>query len=360
MGENETLKFYIVDEDYIDYLSKFDNHVSWNKEQKRPYIGIVLKVANHLYFAPLYSYKVGYDKYKENPSFIRVEDRKGKNVSIIRFAEMIPVPETAIQLFDFNIRGRKYRDLLQAEINFINDNKNVIYSKAKKIYRNVVHIKIPFFCSISCDFELLEQKSKEYIGNVNKGKNFIKDVEITCEVFDETPNIIKVLETKGFKYVKEFILNDIYMKSEKINDFAPKNGRITDTLIIRYVNEEDKKIVCKRRNHDDKGFEISTEKSVLKVVSIEDAEKHLNILGYTRFLNMIDKNYMYENDKFVAYIQEVKDLGTFLELESNKKENEEQNIDKLIEYVKSLNLKIGTKFDVKKADLLYAKQKNMK
>ncbi len=355
MEKSETLKFYIIDEDYIDYLSKFDNHVSWNKEQKRPYIGIVLKVANHLYFAPLYSYKVGYDKYKENPSFIRVEDRKGKNVSIIRFAEMIPVPETAIQLFDFNIRGRKYRDLLQAEINFINDNKNVIYSKAKKIYRNVVHIKIPFFCSISCDFELLEQKSKEYIGNVNKGKNFIKDVEITCEVFDETPNIIKVLETKGFKYVKEFILNDIYMKSEKINDFAPKNGRITDTLIIRYVNEEDKKIVCKRRNHDDKGFEISTEKSVLKVVSIEDAEKHLNILGYTRFLNMIDKNYMYENDEFVAYIQEVKGLGTFLELES--KENEGQNINKLIEYVKSLGLKIGIKFDVRKADLLYAKRK---
>ncbi len=32
--------------------------------------------------------------------------------------------------------------------------------------------------------------------------------------------------------------------------------------------------------------------------------------------------------------------------------NEEQNIDKLIEYVKSLDLKIETKFDVRKADLL--------
>ncbi len=109
------------------------------------------------------------------------------------------------------------------------------------------------------------------------------------------------------------------MKNDKTSEFVPKNGRITDTLIIRYVNENDKKIVCKRRNHNNKGFEISTEKSVLKVVSIEDAEKHLNILGYTRFLNMIDKNYMYENDEFVAYIQEVKDLGTFLELESKKR-----------------------------------------
>ena len=101
MGENETLKFYTVNEDYIDYLSKFDSHVSWNKEQKRPYVGIVLRVENYLYFAPLYSYKVGYDKYKDNPSFIRVEDRKGKNVSIIRFSEMLPVPETAIKLLWF-------------------------------------------------------------------------------------------------------------------------------------------------------------------------------------------------------------------------------------------------------------------
>ena len=132
MGENETLKFYTVNEDYIDYLSQFDSHVSWNKEQKRPYVGIVLRVENYLYFAPLYSYKVGYDKYKDNPSFIRVQDGKGKNVSIIRFSEMLLVPEVAIQLLDFNSRGEKYRDLLQAESNFINDNKNVIYLKAKK------------------------------------------------------------------------------------------------------------------------------------------------------------------------------------------------------------------------------------
>lgn len=360
MGENETLKFYTVNEDYIDYLSKFDSHVSWNKEQKRPYVGIVLRVENYLYFAPLYSYKVSYDKYKDNPSFIRVEDRKGKNVSIIRFAEMIPVPETAIQLLDFNSRGDKYRDLLQAESDFINDNKNVIYSKAKKIYKNVVHIKIPFFISIACNFELLEQKSKEYVGCVVEESKFIKDVEITCEVFEELSIIVKSLEDKGFKYIEEFTLDDIYMKNDKTNEFAPKNGKITDTLIIRYVNENDKKIVCKRRNYNNKGFEISTEKSVLKIESIEEAEKHLNILGYTRFLNMVDKNYMYENSEFTAYIQEIKDLGIFLELEAKKDKNIEQNIEKMIEFVKTLNLKIGTKFDIRKADLLYSKQNNRK
>ena len=167
MIKNDTIKFYTVNEEYINYLSKFDNHVSWNKEQKRPYVGIVLRVEKYLYFAPLYSYKIGYDKYKDNPSFLRVENRKGKNVSIIRFTEMIPVPETAIQLLDFNIRGNKYRDLLQAESDFINNNKNIVYSKARKLYKNVVHIKIPFFINISCNFELLEQKLEKYMKNIS-------------------------------------------------------------------------------------------------------------------------------------------------------------------------------------------------
>ena len=84
---------------------------------------------------------------------------------------------------------RRYRDLLQAESNFINDNKNVIYVKAKKIYKNVVHIKVQFFSSISCDFELLEQKLKEYVGDATNKTKFIKDVEITCEVFEEISTI---------------------------------------------------------------------------------------------------------------------------------------------------------------------------
>lgn len=162
MEKQETLKFYTVSENYIEYLSKFDSHVSWNKKQKRPYIGIILKIEQFLYYAPLYSYKDNYDKYKDNPSFIRVNDRKGRHISIIRFSEMIPVPKDYIQLLDFNSRGEKYKNLLQAENDFINDNKDIIYEKAKKIYKNVIKFKNPFFKEISCNFELLEEKCKVY------------------------------------------------------------------------------------------------------------------------------------------------------------------------------------------------------
>ncbi len=239
MQEKESLKFYTVNEKYIEYLSQFDTHVSWNKEQKRPYIGIVLRVEKYLYFAPLYSYKIGYDKYKENPSFIRIQDRKGRNVSIIRFAEMIPIPESEIQLLDFNSRGDKYKDLLQAENDFINNNRKVIYSKAKKIYNNVSKLKIPFFRNISCNFTLLEEKLNIYYESDTQKELSINDIEITCEVYDDIPHIKEELEKHNFHYVEEFTLDDIYMHNPETGEFTQNKGKITDTLIIRYVNEND-------------------------------------------------------------------------------------------------------------------------
>lgn len=358
MGENETLKFYIVADEYIEYLSQFDNHVSWNKENKRPYIGIVLKIENHLYFAPLYSYKASYNKYKDNPSFIRIENRKKENVSIIRFAEMIPVPLNAIQLLDFNARGKKYKDLLQAESDFINDNKEIIYSKAKKIYRNVVKLKIPFFTNISCNFVLLEKKSKLYTNAEDREEVNINNTEITCEVFEELDSIKQKLESNNFNYVEEFTLDDIYMCNPKTKQYVPQNGNITDTLIIRYTNDDDKQIISKKRAYNSEGFEIGTEKTILKIDDINNAEKLLNNLGFTRFLRMIDKNYRYENENYIVFIQVIDHLGIFLEIETKKENPDEKEIKNLIELVKSFKLKTGTKYDIRKAELWYKKQQN--
>ena len=46
----EELLFYTVDKNYIKYLSKFEKHVSYNKDEighSRPYLGIVLRIENY-------------------------------------------------------------------------------------------------------------------------------------------------------------------------------------------------------------------------------------------------------------------------------------------------------------------------
>lgn len=44
------------------------------------------------YFVPLYSYKEHYEKYKNNPSFFFIYDRKRRPLAIIKFSAMIPIP----------------------------------------------------------------------------------------------------------------------------------------------------------------------------------------------------------------------------------------------------------------------------
>ena len=148
----------------------------------------------------------------------------------------------------------------------------------------------------------------------------------------------------------------IYICNKKTNEFGVNSGKITDTFIIRNTNGKDKEIIIKKRRYNKNGFEIEMKKRSFRIDNIEKTEELFKCLGYDRFLRMKDKNYKYENKEYIAFIQEVENLGIFLEIESKNKQDSETRIKKLIELIKSLKLKIESKFDIRKAELLYKKQ----
>lgn len=163
----EELLFYTVDKNYIKYLSEFENHISYNKDEighSRPYLGIVLKIGNYKYFVPLYSYKEHYKKYKNNPSFFFVYNQKNIPLAIIKFSSMIPVPKdiSVTSVLEYNKQDKKYKDLIAAEYRYINSNKKEIYKRANKMYVAVTKHKNNFLKTIACNFKLLEEKSIEY------------------------------------------------------------------------------------------------------------------------------------------------------------------------------------------------------
>lgn len=153
------LHFYNINDKYVEYLYQFDNKVPFNKNAKRPYIGVVLTINNIKYFAPLFSPKPQHKKYSDNPTYLRI----GKDYGIIRFNLMIPVVESEINYLNFNnVEDVKYRNLLIAQNNFIQANTDLILKRANKLYNWVTYDKKDFFVSISCNFSLLEEKCKSY------------------------------------------------------------------------------------------------------------------------------------------------------------------------------------------------------
>lgn len=163
----KNLLFYTVSRDYIKFLSDFESHISYNKDElghTRPYLGIVLKIEDYEYFAPLYSYKEHYKKYKNNPSFFFVYNSKKSPLAIIKFSAMIPIPKqiSVIKLLEYNDQEQKYKDLISAEYRYINSNKAEIYKRANKMYIAVTKHKNNFLKTIACNFKLLEEKCLEY------------------------------------------------------------------------------------------------------------------------------------------------------------------------------------------------------
>lgn len=163
------LNFYIIDDNYIGYLSKFDKHIAYNKNEKRPYIGVILVVEDHYYFAPLFSPKQKHKTYKDNLTFFKIVNDKTKNdLGIIRFSDMIPVPQDCVYLLDIKNKSYGYKRLLSEQYSYINkpEHKQKIMDKATKIYSIVTSNKkskvSKFYKDLSCDFKLLEEKCLKY------------------------------------------------------------------------------------------------------------------------------------------------------------------------------------------------------
>ena len=163
------LYFYIIDEDYINYLRKFEKHIAYNKSQKRPYIGVVIIVEKNYYFAPLFSPKAKHKTYRDNLTFFKIINIKSKSdLGIIRFSDMIPVPQESVYLLDTKEKSYGYKRLLSEQYNYINipNNREKIMYKAQKIYNIVTKDSkskmAKFYKDLSCNFKLLEQKCIEY------------------------------------------------------------------------------------------------------------------------------------------------------------------------------------------------------
>lgn len=89
----DNLKFYQIDNKYIDYLLPYAPHLFHNKKagqhNERKYIGIILQVNGHDYFAPLSSFKPKHSKMPEMIDFIKI-----KKYAVINLNNMFPVPKT--------------------------------------------------------------------------------------------------------------------------------------------------------------------------------------------------------------------------------------------------------------------------
>jgi protein AbiQ len=178
MASSQSLVFYTVSNKYIQFLKGIDRRVLDNYDETRPYVGVVCRIGDHDYLAPLTS-----DKQKKyinfpdsKPTIVKVYKSSSCEASnytgAVLLNNMIPVLWSEASRMDFNGRGVKYQNLLNQQHKYLRKRfkRDEIAAKAQKLYRWVVQDRTEFYRQICCDFQALESAYRKYSPSVRGQK----------------------------------------------------------------------------------------------------------------------------------------------------------------------------------------------
>lgn len=183
MAEYKNFGFYTIDTDYLEFLNSKDSEVYYNASYRnalKPFVGIMVDIAEYKYFIPLTSAKEKHKKWKnicdEHFLIYEIIDEdiqisgdiyksysegyKIHILSVLDLKKMIPVPEGSYEKIEFNeLEDKRYRDLFRKEYAFCLKIQEKILIKAEKIYKyqkDTAIVRRAYCNFLSCESALME------------------------------------------------------------------------------------------------------------------------------------------------------------------------------------------------------------
>ena len=185
MAEFEKFGCYTINAGYLECLNRKDSGGEYNSSYRntlKPFIGIIIDMAECKYFIPLTSAKEKHKKWKNScdEHFLIYEvidksinisgdvykeyskDKKMHVMSVLDIKKMMPVPNDAYERIVFDELGdERYQDLFEKEYAFCLTIKNKILTRAEKIYKHQKETQI--VRRTYCDFSCCENAMREWL-----------------------------------------------------------------------------------------------------------------------------------------------------------------------------------------------------
>ena len=176
----ERLHFYTIDIKYVRNLAQKDDNVRSVSPQinknNRPLVGVLVMVNGRKYCVPLSSPKPKHETMKNGLDFLKIKNSKNKTIGVINLNNMISVDEKVIHILDLKIKpsdnseNQFYKRLLNDQLDWCNDNRDLILNKAQRLYEivnNPQKTTSTFLLKRCCNFKKLEIVLDNYIKNMN-------------------------------------------------------------------------------------------------------------------------------------------------------------------------------------------------
>ena len=188
-------------------------------------------------------------------------------------------------------------------------------------------------------------------------------VEVTVEVLNTLDEIKEILFGVGYKIIEEYDMNDWYYSrlSNKELLKIPYIEIINNSFIVREVIEDGKynlHLCYKSKTVDENGVVVAEGESVSPLLYRDATLKLFNNAGINNWCEVKTHLVIFDNGINQFAIQQVVDLGIFLEYESDKDEIDDPylEIEELKRYIKKTGLKLGDNYSEKKVYRKFLKE----
>ncbi len=183
------------------------------------------------------------------------------------------------------------------------------------------------------------------------------ELEICVKSLDSKDEVLEKLKNLGFTIKEEFMMKDIYYVKDNIEiSFSNSHNLLSDYILVRNV-EDRVEFVIKRKKYDDTGDILYQENLKCGINNVDCGCRFIEALGYKELFRINDLNILLSNGKNEIYVQDVEELGVYLEMESKNIYSNNDNgksIEEIIDNFNSynLNVKSGEYFANKSFDML--------
>ncbi len=180
--------------------------------------------------------------------------------------------------------------------------------------------------------------------------------EITVEVDTNLEDLIKTVESKGFKFKEEYDLKDIYLinKKDKKGDYL---SMLNKCVLIRDIIEENKetKMLTYKYKEYNENKEITKQGKVkVKIDDVDNSKLLFEKLGFEELIRINDHIMVYATDKDEINIQDVNNKHIYIEIEDkcNYADRVYNSIDEMKDVITNNDIPIKDNgYFVKKAEI---------
>ncbi len=186
----------------------------------------------------------------------------------------------------------------------------------------------------------------------------MKEIEVLVEVYDKIENIKKKLKKYEYNGLKRTI--DQYYYDPKRSELKPdKNNQLDHCLRLRSKNEEYS--ITYKDDIFENGKWLYSNEYETKIEDIKIVEKIFDKLGLKKFIEIDNSKETYHYNNYEIVIENVKDLGIFMEIEYCTDKNVDVKVIKkeIQDFIDSLNIKVSKELNMGKPEM-YIKKHNIK